>query len=362
MAEAVRERPFRTLRSHQKSRLGCSSCKKRKVKCDETRPTCGTCRLRNVECEYPSGLDAPSSTVAVRPRVARTSTPAHLATSRINAVVYKADNSTNNILCVNPLTSSHLGPVDYVDMKVLWFYTSATCKSFSSEGDERLPMQETLQNAVVQSAFESPFLMNTLLALTSLHMQSLGQDIGARRALSYCAMAFEGHRKAITEARPKTYGALLANALLLSLLASPALRNTGEARLLLIDWMLMWRGLGSVFDITGGECVASSGFNALFSRPDVQPQATSATVPEELLTMVSRVTADDEDFPDVSTYLETLRCLGSLYCHLFEHGIDYKMTMRIVTWFTIVPNGFVVLAREKKARAMVILAHTTLHS
>jgi hypothetical protein len=199
--------------------------------------------------------------------------------------------------------------------------------------------------------------MKTILALSSLHMQSLGQDIAARRCLSYCGMAFEGHRKAITEARPKTFGALLANALLLSLLASPALRKTGEARLLLIDWMVMWRGLGSVLDMTGVECVASSGLNALFIRPDIQPHITSAAAPEELLVMLSCVTADDEEYSDLDTYHETLRCLGSLYHHLFEHGIDYKMTMRIVTWFTQVPNGFVALARAERARAMVILAH-----
>jgi hypothetical protein len=242
-------------------------------------------------------------------------------------------------------------------MKLLWFYTSATCRSLSGEGVDQQPLQETLQKAVVQSAFESPFLMSTLLALTSLHMKNLGQDIATRKILYYCGMAFEGHRKAITAARPETYGALLANALLLSLLASPALRRTGEPRLLLIDWLLMWRGISSVVDITGFESVASSGLSALFSRPEIQPHATSAAVPKELFTMLSYVTVDDEEFSDLHTYHEALRCLGSLYHHLFEYGIDNMMVMRIATWFTVVPASFVALARAGKARAMVILAH-----
>ena len=356
MADLRRERPFRTLRPHQKSRLGCISCKKRKVKCDEARPACGTCQLRSVVCEYPLGTDAASGIVTVRPRMVPSSDSADLSVSKIDTVAYTKAISTNTLF-VDPLSSSHLGPVDYVDMKVLWFYTSATCKSFSGQDDDQQPLQETLQTAVVQAAFESPFLMSTLLALTSLHMQSLGQDIEARRCLSYCGMAFEGHRKAISEARPKTYGALLANALLLALLASPALRKTGEARLLLIDWMLMWRGLPSVFGITGFECIASSGLSALFSKPDIQPHATSAAVPEELLTMLSRMTADEEGSSDVHAYHETLRCLGSLYQHLFEHGINSKMVMRIITWFTVVPKDFVALARAKDSHAMVILAH-----
>jgi hypothetical protein len=350
------DRPFRTLRPHNKSRLGCTACKKRKVKCDETRPICGTCRLRNADCEYPLSQNAPSSTVVVLSRKPKSSASADLLASRVDAVARRPGISTN-ALSIDALSPPPFGPIDHVDMKVLWFYTSATSQSFSGEGADQKPLQDTLQNAVVQSAFESPFLMSTLLALASLHMRSLGQDIGAKRSLQYCGTAFEGHRKAIVEAHPKTHGALLANALLLSLLASPALRRTGEPRLLLVEWMLMWRGLSSVFNITGSDCVASSGLSALFSRPEVQPYATSATVPTELLTMLSRVSAEDEEILDSPTYQEALRCLGSLYLHLFEYGIDNKMVMRIATWFTVVPAGFVALARAEKPRAMVILAH-----
>lgn len=242
-------------------------------------------------------------------------------------------------------------------MKVLWFYTAATCRSFSVEGGDQQPLQDTLQNAVVRTAFESPFLMNTLLALASLHMQSLGQGIGARRTLSYCSMAFEGHRKAINKANPRTYSALLANALLLSLLASPCFRKAGEPRLLLIDWMLMWRGIPSVFDITGFECITSGGLDPLFQRPTLQLDITAAAVPKELLNMLSSTQVDDQDFLEMATYHETLLCLGSLYLHLAEHGMDSKMAMRIITWFTVVPESFFGLARAKRARAMVILAH-----
>lgn len=361
MADDTREhpatdRPFRTLRPHNKSRLGCTACKKRKVKCDETRPICGTCRLRNADCEYPLSQLATTSNAIILSRKAKPNTSADLSVSRTEAVAHRPDIATKTPYA-DALSSAHFGPVDYVDMKVLWFYTSATCKSLSGQGADQQPLQETLQNAVVQSAFESPFLMSTLLALTSLHMKSLGQDLGAKKALYYCGKAFEGHRKAIAVAHPKTYGALLTNALLLSLLSSPALRRTGEPRVLLIDWLLMWRGLSSVFTITGSECIESSGLDALFSRPDVQPHATSAAVPKELLVMLSRVTADDEEFSDVRTYYETLRCLGSLYHHLFEYGIDNMMVMRIATWFTLVPASFTVLARAERPRAMVILAH-----
>ncbi|KAF3402546.1 hypothetical protein DPV78_004256 [Talaromyces pinophilus] len=38
---------------HFKSRNGCYTCKGRRVKCDEVRPTCGSCSSRGDACTYP---------------------------------------------------------------------------------------------------------------------------------------------------------------------------------------------------------------------------------------------------------------------------------------------------------------------
>jgi hypothetical protein len=39
-------------RTHKKSRAGCIRCKRRHIKCDETRPVCVNCSTANLECEY----------------------------------------------------------------------------------------------------------------------------------------------------------------------------------------------------------------------------------------------------------------------------------------------------------------------
>lgn len=44
----------RRRRTHKKSRRGCSSCKLRRVKCDEGKPSCQKCRLFGVTCTYES--------------------------------------------------------------------------------------------------------------------------------------------------------------------------------------------------------------------------------------------------------------------------------------------------------------------
>ncbi|KAI1294028.1 C6 zinc finger protein [Xylaria venustula] len=40
-------------RGHTKSRRGCYNCKRRRIKCQETRPSCGHCVKTGLKCEYP---------------------------------------------------------------------------------------------------------------------------------------------------------------------------------------------------------------------------------------------------------------------------------------------------------------------
>ncbi|KAF3385543.1 Protein RTM1 [Penicillium rolfsii] len=52
-AAKLRVRPKQRI-SHTKSRNGCYTCKQRRVKCDEERPTCGSCLIRGEECVFPN--------------------------------------------------------------------------------------------------------------------------------------------------------------------------------------------------------------------------------------------------------------------------------------------------------------------
>ncbi|RAL67101.1 hypothetical protein DID88_007881 [Monilinia fructigena] len=45
----------------KKSRYGCKSCKTRRLKCDESKPTCANCMRNDISCEY---LFLPSNRLA----------------------------------------------------------------------------------------------------------------------------------------------------------------------------------------------------------------------------------------------------------------------------------------------------------
>ncbi|KAL4732525.1 hypothetical protein ACLX1H_001541 [Fusarium chlamydosporum] len=309
------DKPYHSKRPHKKSRAGCRNCKARKVKCDEARPTT-------------SSPDVDSISEGILEEV--------------------------NSLSVQPLYRPR--PMDNTDMKLLWFYTSSTATSFSVDEGPLNPINDVLRNRLVQVAFENPFLMDSLFGLASLHMQSLDLKPDPARALAYRARSFEGYRMAVEQARPETFPALLANSLLLTALASQNFRDVDAKKLYIVDWMIVWRGIGLVIDLMGVEKLIDSGLYPLFNRPSIDIEEASKHIPAVLLLMINSIPPDDPDYLNIETYYETLQFLGSLYQNLHD-GFGPVMMLRIITWFTFVPRNFVQFVRDLRPRALVILAY-----
>jgi hypothetical protein len=240
-------------------------------------------------------------------------------------------------------------------MRLLWFYTIATSASFSIEADQS-PVMTLMRTRVVQLAFRTPFLMQSIFALAALHIQVLDQDIDSNRALAYRAASFEGYRKAVEEADSETFPALLVNSLLLTVLSSQTFRDPDGKDLYIIDWMAVWRGIGLIIDLMGPRKMAEAGLSRIFYRPPINLEIPIYTLPDQLLFMVSSIEPDDVDYPDTQTYYATLKCLGDLYYSL-KQGLDPTMRLRVATWLTFIPYSFIELSRQKRPRALVILAY-----
>ncbi|OLN95334.1 Sterol regulatory element-binding protein ECM22-like protein 2 [Colletotrichum chlorophyti] len=347
------DKPYHSKRPHKKSRTGCRNCKTRKVKCDESRPTCRNCVLRKAECVYPGpshshsdrSPDSPSgsSAASVSSR-SRSHTPAHGSDDEAATVVVK-----------EPLFIP-ASDRDATDMKLLWFYTTSTFASFATGAGRVKSIDEILTVKIPAQAFKSPFLMDCLLGTSALQLQYLNQDIPPSRALRYRARAFEGYRKAIEEGNPETFPALIATSLLLTALSSQMFREEGTKDLYIIDWMIVWRGIGLMIDLATPQAVWDSGLAELFMRPRIDLDEAARHIPNNLLFMISSIPRDDPDFDDVPTYYDTLKYLGSLYDEL-RNGFGPIMTLRVVTWFTFIPKPFIELGRQKRPRALVIIAH-----
>jgi hypothetical protein len=383
------QKPYHAKRPHKKSRTGCKSCKARKVKCDEVRPACKSCRLRKTECVYPvaqQSTAAAASTSSATAETTATSPPAiqvdpvstspeetisrHSSTTRFSPASNATtpllssssfdnalDPATTNVLVVSEPLFRAPGMADDLDMRLLWFYTTATCSAFSIECGTERPIENIMRTKLVQHAFGTPFLMHSLFALSSLHLQNLGQDVESSRALTYRAKAYQGYRKAVEDGRPEDFPGLMANSLLLTALSSQNFRDPEGKPLYIVDWMIVWRGIGLMIKMMGVKSLTDSGLATLFYRPPMDLSKSSQSIPDRLLYMVSSIPPDDIDFAELETYFNTLNYLGTLYMYLRSEGLGPIMKLRIITWFTFIPHRFVELAQEKRPRVLVILAY-----
>ena len=53
--DIVRKSTYVPRRKHQKSRSGCTTCKRRHIRCDEGHPRCQNCIIHRSTCSYPEG-------------------------------------------------------------------------------------------------------------------------------------------------------------------------------------------------------------------------------------------------------------------------------------------------------------------
>ncbi|KAF3765955.1 hypothetical protein M406DRAFT_25035, partial [Cryphonectria parasitica EP155] len=367
------EKPYHAKRPHRKSRLGCRNCKTRKVKCDEKKPSCRNCALRRETCVYPSqsqhsaaaarstGASAASASAsasfssAPAPASASTPTSASFPTSPGSASALPPGHGDVDLIIVDEPLIKLAGP-DEFDMKLLWFYTAETYTSFSVEAGKLPHVDAILRSQIVQFAFQSPFLMDCILGLSAQHMQFLHQPVPMSKALLYKQRAFAGYRQAIERAEPKDFPALLSCSLLLCALSSELFRQRDMRPLYIIDWMVVWRGIGLIFEMLPREVLFDSGLEKLFSRPVFDLNQGALHSPPNLLFMVTSIKEGDRDYPFTETYYNALKYLGGLYREL-ENGFSPVLSLRVITWFTFLPKDFIELAKRRTPRTLIIMAH-----
>ncbi|EPE07481.1 transcription factor [Ophiostoma piceae UAMH 11346] len=401
------DRPYHAKRPHKKSRAGCHNCKARKVKCDEARPRCRACTQRKEACNYPQSTHTSTS-------AARATTAAAAASSTVVASSWRAaarhDSSTSSsdesraqqyhpASNAPPPDSSYedadediyrptlpigVGRIgwqgyaaisrhrnefgilqepmfrprqfDETDMKLLWFYTAKGFDAFSSQANRQPKVDEVLQVIIPRHAFAHSFLMDCLLALSALELRSLSQPIEMQRVLKYRAQAFTGYRRAVQGATPDKYPALLSCSLLLCALSSEMFRDPECPPLYILDWIIVWRGIGLIVKLIDPAMLLDSGLSILFARPPINMEASAKFVPNNLLLLLSLIGPADPDYVYVDAYIETLKLLGSLYRDI-RNGLGMILFLRIITWFTFLPEGFVEAARRRRPLALIIVGH-----
>lgn len=244
-------------------------------------------------------------------------------------------------------------------MKILWHFLGHTCTSFSIEGGDSRPVEDLMRKTVMDHAFSVKFLYDSIMALSCLHAsETTGNDMGdPLRLIHYQKGCFQAYSTAIHAADPKTFGALLANSLLITALSSQQFRRLDGPDLYILHWMVVWRGIGMILKRIERTSLRSTGLEQLFYRPSMDLTTSDIYIPQTLQAMLDSIQPYDSEYKHREAYSAGLRYLGTLYQNLHQGGFGAVMKLRVITWFTYLPQNFVTLITQRTPRALIILAH-----
>ncbi|RFU24770.1 hypothetical protein B7463_g11565, partial [Scytalidium lignicola] len=347
---------FTTKRPHRKSRAGCKGCKTRKIKCDEKQPICTFCALRDLQCVYGNTESRSSSSYGsdVQVLARRTS---HLPYHQSQNWAPTPSPSCSPPPYLTPSLSPTSGTLTMFDMRLLHHYSTNTYQSLVVGGGETM---KVLQIRIPELAFESEsdFLMRGILAIASMHIDYLNGRINdvCKPSDIYQMKAIRAFREVLSNQElinraPEAIAAMAALLLVMCRKTEPP-----HEELNVLTWFGLFSGMGDLIMTWIPEGVSKSSIYPIFRRT-LSDLKSVPVVPSELINMLGSITPQDPDFLALKDYCKTLDSFGALYASLKDDGISDALSIRIVTWPSYVPKIILNSAKERRPRALVIVAY-----
>ncbi|OJJ07170.1 hypothetical protein ASPVEDRAFT_141217 [Aspergillus versicolor CBS 583.65] len=176
MNPTVSDYTKRTARkTHKKSRLGCVNCKKRKIKCDEGKPSCVNCTRHCISCDYThtqrgssnSTPDVEKDTGAPDARDSLT----FISSSQSNFTAPKRAHKTRGDVTGPTCTSTQSPetttlankPFQFTATDLALFHHFMSCPELGAE-------QPQWQTQMTRWGFQHHFLLRLLLAMSGFHL------------------------------------------------------------------------------------------------------------------------------------------------------------------------------------------------
>ncbi|KAF1990045.1 hypothetical protein K402DRAFT_390364, partial [Aulographum hederae CBS 113979] len=143
----------RMIKSHRKTRTGCSQCKARRVKCDERKPSCSNCLRLCKPCSLLTTTPGPLPTSWAQPN----------KWCRSSLVDASAAAST-------ALTNASDLALDRSDLELLHHYATSTSGTVADSKGVSI-----YRDKIPKMATEYPFLLHGILAISAIHLASLNR-------------------------------------------------------------------------------------------------------------------------------------------------------------------------------------------
>ncbi|KAF2179553.1 hypothetical protein K469DRAFT_595511 [Zopfia rhizophila CBS 207.26] len=366
-------------RPHTKSRHGCARCKRKKVKCDETRPQCKRCFTVDAECEYVA-LSRPPVRV---PTATNHSPQGHeagqySAYSLVSSQAFSTNgdrtnfvdgNGTFGYLCnfLNSQTSSSRD-LNLTDLKLMRQYCTSTFHSLDLDG---VTMKEW-QVIVPEIAEQYPFLMHGILSASALHLAVIVTDNAERvkwRSLSlgHLDLGLTVYMSLLGSITPENCNALFAFSGLLPLLSFgyPITDGTitqppqGSPQAIdgIISLITLLRGIHTILN-TSSRWVADGPLRNII-RMRERTAEPRLDVSEDTKRQLQQLCALNETLqkeePEKQAILDQV--IGKLQNIFYLLHVEPERPSALMMWPLGVNESYLLLLKSGDSMAMVLLAY-----
>ncbi|CAH0026133.1 unnamed protein product [Clonostachys rhizophaga] len=307
---------------HRKVRTGCIQCKKRRVKCDETKPTCQKCAWHTLDCSYAAPLKSPAH---VRPD--------------------------------DP-------PFSFEDFGLLRHWDEATAVSLAPNRSLQVAMREV----VPLLATHHKFLMHALLSLTSLHLAYLHPEESEHHegvAARHQNFALPLFRSALASVTEQNCHAIYACGHLITKYAFAKPRSRHDLLLLSgtdtpADLLSLLRGSFAIYDYAF-EWLSTGPLGDCLEEPLEKDPDSSKTPADRRLAHLSawlshRGGGSDKDH-NISSCCDALNNLRRLFAMDATPGQTMSTKTLAYSWPTQVSDKYIQLVFERYPEALIVLAH-----
>ncbi|KAH7174048.1 uncharacterized protein B0J16DRAFT_294575 [Fusarium flagelliforme] len=148
-------------RRHRKSRYGCTECKRRHIKCDETKPVCCNCSIANRDCSFVFTTVSTCSPNNLSPSVGPSPTPsssASLPRQNPDSACQDTQVTVPDLFQVSPANLSQLELLHY------FVFGSLEFPIHTWGSDELAP------SVMVREALDCGYLMNEILGFSARYL------------------------------------------------------------------------------------------------------------------------------------------------------------------------------------------------
>ncbi|KAF2174918.1 hypothetical protein K469DRAFT_680710 [Zopfia rhizophila CBS 207.26] len=335
-------------RFHRKTRAGCNQCKRRRVKCDETKPSCANCVRNHLQCSLEFLTPIKPENQYPKPRAKPITLQIHSTVSPPRTDIGLATFS-----------------LDPKNLELLHHYTSVTCLTLGTVRN-----MHVWQVEIPRLALCHEFLMHGLLAISALHLSTLQTARNSeliRRATMAEHMALPSFRQYVSANEAEKIHAVFAFAgyLVPYLLSLSGWLDAPMGRIPSLDdyrphWFHVLRGLVSLCGRSWFE-LAKGPFSPLLVR-SVAPVDCNKNPDDAHLVKIYRLLqrstlsnpANGKTLAVCRTALDELRRVAALP---YSPCKTLEVTAVVYIWPGSISQQFLQLMHQRRPEALVILAH-----